>query len=221
MTRTYQEQLDHLNIMAMTLHNYKNKALNRKRKPVEFDKWFRGMQRLLRKADDEEVYTIQIEEENKLPDSPTEDQLFDCYITVLNRSARMLADKKRLLRVDEHQASSEYFLCAGNQEYEISGSEFRVDGEVVKLEPKEMQTMMLVLKNSRRNVRAVDMAAKIWEDSKYVIEAPHIISDLNAKIKRGRDIPNPLGRIGCETLPLGKRASIWHLYLRGEPREDN
>lgn len=218
MTRTYQEQLDHLNTMVTKLHEHKNIAIGRPRKPVNFNRWFNRAQELLDEADDEEVHTIQIEEENKLPDNPTEEDLFNCYIEILNRSAHLLADKKQFLRIDEFEASSDYYTCAGDKEYEMMANEFRARGEVIRLEPNEMAVMRLVLKDKDRNVKATDIARELSDDSEYVIEAPHIISDINSKIRESEEAPNPLTRICSEKLPSGKNASVWHLYLHDEPR---
>lgn len=217
--RSYQQQLDHLNTVVTKMHRHKNAAIGRFKKPVIFDDWFEKTQALLCEADDEEVYTVRIEEENGLSENPTEDEKFECYTRVLKRSADLLANKKQSLRIDEYEASSKHYLCAGDREYEIIGNTFRVDGEVVGLEPKEMKAMIMVLKDGHRDILATDMASEIWGDSQYVIEAPHLISDINTKIKRGQEMPNPLARIAGVSLPLGRRGSIWHLYLRNEPRE--
>lgn len=216
--RSYQQQLDHLNTIVTKMHRHKNVAIGRFKNPVIFDDWFEEVQALLFEADDEEVYTVQLEEERKLSKNPTEDEKFDCYIAVLHRSAEILAYKKIDLRVNEYEASSEYYTCAGDREYEMTATEFRVRGEVVRLEPNEAIVMKIVLSDANRNVKATDAAKEISGDAEYVIEIPHIISDINAKIKENKDAPNPLSRIGGEKLSNNKRASIWHLYLHDEPR---
>ena len=218
MTRTYQQQLDHLNTMVGKMHNHKNKALNRKKVPVAFDEWLEETQDLLAEADDEEVYTIQIEEEGVLPNNSTEDELFECYINVLKRSADLLATKKQVLRVKEFEASSEYYTCAGDKEYEMMANEFRVRGEVIRLEPQEMVVMRMILSSGGRIIKSTDIGREIYNDREYVIEAPHIISDINSKIKKDKDSPNPIARIAGERLSDGRRASVWHLYLDDEPR---
>ncbi len=216
-TRSYQQQLDHLNYIVTKITKHKNKALDRLRNPIIFDEWVVEMHNLLHEADDEDVFTILIEKENSIPANASNDEKLDYYIDALSQIATKLANKKQSLRINEHEASSEYYLCAGDREYELTMGQFMVNGRNVHLKPQERSIMQIILSDPDRNISGPDAARKIYEDAEFVIKIPRIISDINKKIVQARGVSqNPIQRLAAIKLPYGKSSSIWHLYLQSE-----